>query len=504
MTVRIDLNADLGESFGTWVLGDDEAMLDVVTSANVACGFHAGDATTIRRTVAAAAERGVVVGAQVGYRDLAGFGRRRIDMDPADLTADVLYQLGALEAMCRVAGTRVAYVKPHGALYTTAAVDEVQARAVVDAVAAYDRALPLLGLPGSVLLRVAQGEGLTTVAEAFADRGYAATGHLVPQVQPGGAPHRPRRRRRAGRPARDRRHRPGRGRDGLGGPGPVRLHARGHAGCRRARPRGARGPRGGRGHDRTVRRALAVSTAPYRSPGGGDAGGGDAGGGPAGGVPLTLLPAGEDALLVEVAGLDEVLALDASLRRVVAAGEAPWSAVTDVVPAARTVLLLARPGTDLGALGQAVRDLAARVTLPASGPGPSSTGGEVVEVPVTYDGPDLDDVARLTGLTPGEVVSAHTATPWRVAFGGFAPGFAYLVGGDPVLRVPRRDHPRPSVPAGAVGLAGEFSGVYPRPSPGGWQLLGTTTLTLWDVDRDPPALLTPGTTVRFVDIGGSR
>ena len=153
MTVRIDLNADLGESFGTWVLGDDEAMLDVVTSANVACGFHAGDATTIRRTVAAAAERGVVVGAQVGYRDLAGFGRRRIDMDAADLTADVLYQLGALEAMCRVAGTRVAYVKPHGALYTTAAVDEVQARAVVDAVTAYDRSLPLLGLPGSVLLQ---------------------------------------------------------------------------------------------------------------------------------------------------------------------------------------------------------------------------------------------------------------------------------------------------------------------------------------------------------------
>jgi 5-oxoprolinase (ATP-hydrolysing) subunit A len=184
MTVRIDLNADLGESFGTWVLGDDAAMLDVVTSANVACGFHAGDATTIRRTVALAAARGVVVGAQVGYRDLAGFGRRRIDMEPADLTADVLYQLGALEAMCRVAGTRVAYVKPHGALYTTAAVDEVQARAVVDAVAAYDSSLPLLGQPGSVLLRVATSAGLPTVAEAFADRGYAADGRLVPRSHP--------------------------------------------------------------------------------------------------------------------------------------------------------------------------------------------------------------------------------------------------------------------------------------------------------------------------------
>jgi 5-oxoprolinase (ATP-hydrolysing) subunit A len=181
MPHRIDLNADLGESFGTWVLGDDAAMLDVVSSANVACGFHAGDATTIRRTVAMAAERGVVVGAQVSYRDLAGFGRRRIDMDSLELTADVLYQLGALEAMCRVAGTRVAYVKAHGALYNTAAVDERQARALVDAVASYDRSLPLLCLPASVLQHVAEAEGLTTVMEAFADRGYASDGTLVPR-----------------------------------------------------------------------------------------------------------------------------------------------------------------------------------------------------------------------------------------------------------------------------------------------------------------------------------
>ncbi len=185
MTAVIDLNADLGESFGAWTLGDDAAMLRVVTSANVACGFHAGDPTTIRRTVAQAAAAGVVVGAQVGYRDLAGFGRRRIDVAPEDLTADVLYQLGALEAMCRVAGTRVRYVKPHGALYTTAAVDEGQARAVVEAVVAWDASLPVMGLPGSVLLAVAADAGLATVAEAFADRGYDAAGRLVPRRDPG-------------------------------------------------------------------------------------------------------------------------------------------------------------------------------------------------------------------------------------------------------------------------------------------------------------------------------
>ncbi len=181
----IDLNADLGESFGTWRLGDDGAMLDIITSANVACGFHAGDALTLQRTCAAAAERGVVIGAQVGYRDLAGFGRRFIAMDSAELTADVLYQLGALEAMCRVAGTRVRYVKPHGALYHAVVDDEDQARALVEAVSAYDSSLPLLGLTGSASLRRAREVGMPTVTEAFADRGYTAHGRLVPRGREG-------------------------------------------------------------------------------------------------------------------------------------------------------------------------------------------------------------------------------------------------------------------------------------------------------------------------------
>ena len=181
---RIDLNADLGEGFGVWRLGDDDALLEVVTSANVACGFHAGDPATMRRICTRAAARGVTVGAQFSYRDLAGFGRRFLDVAPAELTDDLLYQLAALDGIARVAGTRVAYVKPHGALYTTAAVDEVQARAVVDAVAAYDSSLPLLGQPGSVLLRVATSAGLPVVNEAFADRGYAADGRLVPRSHP--------------------------------------------------------------------------------------------------------------------------------------------------------------------------------------------------------------------------------------------------------------------------------------------------------------------------------
>ncbi len=189
--MHLDLNADVGESFGAWTLGDDAAVLDVVTSANVACGFHAGDPLTLRTTCAYAAERGVVVGAQVGYRDLAGFGRRFVDVPADALAADVIYQLGALSAMAHVAGTRVAYVKPHGALYNAIVHHEAQAQAVVDAVAAVDTSLPILGLPGSVVLERASAAGLRAVSEAFADRAYTPEGRLVPRTEPGAVLHDP-------------------------------------------------------------------------------------------------------------------------------------------------------------------------------------------------------------------------------------------------------------------------------------------------------------------------
>ncbi|KXK59436.1 hypothetical protein AWW66_24330 [Micromonospora rosaria] len=181
----MDLNADLGEGFGIWQLGDDEALLDVITSANVACGFHAGDASTMRRVCAAAARRGVTVGAQVGYRDLAGFGRRYIAYDHAELRDEVTYQLGALDAFCRLFRTRVRYVKPHGALYHAAATDETQAAAVVAAVNDVNHELPLLCSPGSVLAQLAVGAGLRVVAEGFADRGYLPNGRLTPRGAPG-------------------------------------------------------------------------------------------------------------------------------------------------------------------------------------------------------------------------------------------------------------------------------------------------------------------------------
>jgi 5-oxoprolinase (ATP-hydrolysing) subunit A len=176
---EIDLNADLGEGFGVWALGDDEAMLDVVTSANVACGFHAGDPALLLRTSRAAAERGVRIGAQVSYRDLAGFGRRFIDVQPAELTAEIVYQIGALQALAHAAGSAVGYVKPHGALYNTIVTNHDQAHAVAEAVHTVDPSLPVLGLSGSAFFAAAQELGLRTVPEAFADRAYRSDGQLV-------------------------------------------------------------------------------------------------------------------------------------------------------------------------------------------------------------------------------------------------------------------------------------------------------------------------------------
>ena len=187
----IDLNSDIGESFGRWELGDDEAMLDLVTSANIACGFHAGDPSTIARTARWSVQRDVRIGAQVAYRDLAGFGRRFVDASRTELTDDVVYQIGGLQALAAAVGGTVTYVKPHGALYNTAVHHDGHATAVVDAVAAVDPGLAILGLPGSRLLELAEQRGLRVIREAFADRGYTPSATLVSRREPGAVLHDP-------------------------------------------------------------------------------------------------------------------------------------------------------------------------------------------------------------------------------------------------------------------------------------------------------------------------
>ncbi|NHB95045.1 LamB/YcsF family protein [Photorhabdus stackebrandtii] len=185
----IDLNSDLGENFGQWKMGDDNAMLNIVTSANVACGFHAGDPAGILRTLKAAHENQVVIGAHVSYPDLVGFGRRNMDISSNELIADVIYQIGALQGLATAAGTTVSYVKPHGALYNTIANDEYQALAVITAIREVDDNLALVGLAGSRILDLARNKGLRTVAEAFADRAYTPQGTLVSRREKGAVLH---------------------------------------------------------------------------------------------------------------------------------------------------------------------------------------------------------------------------------------------------------------------------------------------------------------------------
>jgi KipI family sensor histidine kinase inhibitor len=203
------------------------------------------------------------------------------------------------------------------------------------------------------------------------------------------------------------------------------------------------------------------------------------------GVTNTVLDYGDQALLLQFDNATDVLAWAAALR------EAALPGVLDIVPAARTVLLKLDGPRQQAAIRRRLRTLRVDTGTVATAP------VEPMVIDVVYDGADLAEVADRTGLTTAQVINAHTATPWQVGFGGFAPGFAYLVGGDRRLSVPRRSEPRSSVPAGAVGLAGEFTGIYPRSSPGGWQLIGHTDVVLWDIDRPDPALLTPGMWVQF-------
>ncbi|MER9203853.1 LamB/YcsF family protein [Mesorhizobium sp. M0933] len=188
---RVDLNSDLGESFGPWPMGDDQSMLSLVTSANIACGFHAGDPAGILSVVREAARRGVSVGAHVGYRDLVGFGRRNMDPTSEELIGDVVYQIGALEGLARAAGTAVRYVKPHGALYNAIAHDARQAADVIEAIKAIDTSLALMALSGAPIVTQARAAGLRVICEAFADRAYNADGSLVSRRLPGAVIHEP-------------------------------------------------------------------------------------------------------------------------------------------------------------------------------------------------------------------------------------------------------------------------------------------------------------------------
>lgn len=478
--MRIDLNADLGEG-----MGDDEALLQVVTSANIATGAHAGGGEVLRLAVARAVAHGVAIGAHPSYRDVAGFGRRsRLGevrssrAHRADLVADLRGQIMTVAAEAERHGARLAHVKAHGALYNEAVADEVAAgvllEAILGAVELLGHTLAVLTQPGGHHARMAAEAGLRVVAEGFVDRAYSQGGGLVPRSHPGavladvGA-------------MVDQALALAAGQLRTGDGGTLRLRV--DSLCVHGdTPRAVQAAR-------SVRAALEARG--WRLPGA------DSSAAPerTGGAGIRCSALGDRAFLVEPeSATDEHRADTAWVLRTASAARRVWGDAS-VVPGLRSVLVAfagpdQRPA-DRVLARRALEDAVMTVQDPGG-------GGRTVTIPVRYHGPDLADVAATLDVAVGEVVQRHQSAAWTVSAIGFSPGFAYLTSPDPLFAsVPRRPEPRSRVPAGSLALAAGMCAVYPSATPGGWQLIGSSEHVLFDARANPPAALVPGDRVDF-------
>jgi UPF0271 protein len=482
--MRMDLNADLGEG-----MGDDEALLDIVTSANIATGAHAGGGPVLRRAVAAAAERGVRIGAHPSYRDRRGFGRAShqpaLDADPQARAAFIADLVGQMLLVAREAhrhGQHLSHVKAHGALYNDAVRDADAAEILIAAVervtARLGYGMAVMTQPGGVLARHADLRGLEVIAEGFADRGYTDDGRLMDRGAPGAvhveldvmvA--------QALDLARGRVQPPG-------GP-PIDLQV--GSLCVHGDTPGAVAAA------RSIRAALEQGGWQVRARGRGTPAGWRAG-------PPRVAAFGDRALHLEAAsamppGTAWVHDVAERARRV-------WPTAT-VVPGLASVLVVhdapsARPDPHDPEVAHLLE--AAGV---AGSQGTADSMGEPADhrVPTRYDGADLSQVAELVGVPTQEVVRRHGAATWTVAAIGFSPGFGYLTGDDPLFSgISRRADPRPRVPRGAVALAAGMCAVYPSATPGGWQLIGSSDVELFDDRATRPARLRVGDRVTFVEV----
>lgn len=460
------LNCDIGESFGAWRMGLDAEVMPLIDCANIACGFHAGDPGTMRRTVALAVEHGVRIGAHPGYPDLVGFGRRSLACSAQEVEDLLLYQIGALDGLCRAQGTRVRYVKPHGALYQDMMRDPAILAAVLRALAAYDRTLPLMLMStrdNTAARALGEAHGIELWFEAFADRAYDGAGYLVSRSQPGAVHHdaetvlaqalllargarcepataAPWRWRR--RPSAYTATTPPRWLRCGASATPWRRHeptATAHRGGRHRQLR----PAPVRAHRRS-QHALA-------------AGGG---GKPAGGV--RRRPARPGAVLHHPAP---------AIRP---APARPWRG----------------PRAD--------RRGAVRLAPETPGRRPSAHPADLVRPRV---GPDLEPLARRKQLGVAELIRRHSQREYRVFALGFSPGFAFMGLVEEALAAPRLATPRQRIAAGSVGIAERQTAVYPQASPGGWNLLGRCPVRLFDLTLDGYSLLRAGDRVRFEPIG---
>lgn len=502
----VDLSSDVGERPGAEGLADDFALLELITSANVACGGHAGDRTSMGTICEVAVAKGVAIGAQVSYVDREGFGRRRLDVPPSTLVEQLREQWGELAEAARTAGGHVAYMRPHGALYNAALIDADVAAAVVDAT---PPGLPVLSLAGTALAAVAEARGHPVAPEIFADRAVTDDGLLVPRGTPGAV-------------IDDPEHVAARltswlhtghltshsgGRVAIAArsicvhsdtPGAVQAAAKVRAALLAAGARLSAFARDTATTGADKDRHLLVTGAHPSA------------------RRITVRQYGQRALLVDVDGIAPT-DLVALARGMFGPGE-----LVDVVPAADCVLLSFAGPTPADRVDTLLRhglathavDGATGTTAPTAQPGltagaitagaagtpavpAADVAAAVITIDVRYDGADLADVARRLDATVEEVIALHSQSTLHAGFFGFSPGFAYLTGLHPRLHLPRRATPRTAVPAGAVAIAAAYTAVYPRTSPGGWHLIGHTDAVMFDPDRTPPTLVAPGTRVRF-------
>jgi UPF0271 protein len=499
--MRVDLNADLGEG-----VGDDEAMLAIVTSANVATGAHAGGGVLLARAVTAAARHGVAVGAHPSYRDRVGFGRashlevlRRDASVRAHLVGDLVEQILAVAREAERHGAALAHVKAHGALYNEAVHDPVAAQVVADAVVGAAQALghevAVMTQPGGVLARIAVDHDLVVIAEGFADRRYARTGQLVPRSE-AGAVHED-----------------------------IAAMVTQALGLAEGHVDPVDGPRiavavnslcvhgdtpGAVAAARAIRSALEEAGWQVRAPGAARhateaaaAAPASAGAGGATHAADTLVrPFGDRALLLEPA--DRHPAGAAWVRHLADRARGRWPNATVVPGLASVLVAFAQPSECPDPRARAVLATFSPEEVDAAlqaGATPDRVPPRTHEIPTRYDGPDLSAVAAMMGLPVAEAVRRHRESVWTVAAIGFSPGFGYLTSEDPLFAgIGRRADPRPRVPRGSVALAAGMCAVYPSPTPGGWQLIGSTAAEMFDVNAEHPALLRVGDRVQFVEV----
>jgi UPF0271 protein len=483
----IDLNCDMGESFGAYKLGRDEDVIKFISSANIACGWHAGDAMVMNRSVQLAAANGVGVGAHPSYPDLMGFGRRNMDCTAEEIRNYVTYQIGALSGFCAANGVKMRHVKPHGALYLTAVEDETVATAIAEAIVSVDPSLMYVafaGPRGALMSRIGEKLGLKVLYEAFPDRAYTPDGTLASRRSPGAVISDPNRvAERALKMAKE-------GKvvatDG------TEIDLQVHTLCVHGDNPSAVAV------VKTIRALLGSDEIEVKPWAFDESDSEQFIGGLMGGLfdKAVFRLVGDTGVIVEYG--DEIspeINIKVRTMAMAIAEEKPVG-IVEVIPTYRSLLIVYDPlATDLKSLEDALQFLEGRLDRLEIPP------PRIVEIPVSYGGdlgPDIEFVAQAHNLTVEDVIRIHSRPLYQIYMIGFTPGFPFLGGLPEELHTPRQETPRPLVPAGSVGIANNQTGVYPIDSPGGWRLIGRTPLSLFNPSKENPFLYRTGDMIKFV------